>query len=361
MIVVAVDIVTVPELHVAPFDPFLGLAELAGIAALYAWFWLGLVGTPHRIATSLAVVGATALLVLLVLPAPRQYESAGVFLYAVFMAAAAYRWRLGASLVVLLAAIEVVVDVARGVTIDRALVQLPTVVLAGLAVVGVRLLFSAYRELEAAREEIARLAVSEERLRFARDLHDLLGQSLTMVVLKSELAARGLPGDTDAVTRQEIKDVVRIARQALDEVRQAVAGYRRPTLAAELGSARAALQDAGFGVAIENSLGRLPAAHDAVLAWVLREGVTNVVRHSGGSHCTIKLEHSGEDAILEITDNGEGAKPSVGPGSGLRGLEERVAVLGGAVHAGSHPDGQFRLRVSLPLARLSSSPAALSP
>jgi two-component system sensor histidine kinase DesK len=114
-------------------------------------------------------------------------------------------------------------------------------------------------------------------------------------------------------------------------------------------------------VAVENSLGKLPAAHDAILAWAVHEGVTNVIRHSGGTHCTIKLARNAGEAILEITDNGASANGPVRPGSGLRGLEERVTVLGGAVSAGSGPNGQFRLRVSLPLTTWWSSRAALSP
>jgi len=207
-------------------------------------------------------------------------------------------------------------------------------------------------ELRAAREELARLAVAEERLRFARDLHVLLGHSLSLIALKSELAGRLLPAAPEKAAT-EVRDIEGVARQALREVRDAVAGYRQPTLDVELRGAREMLEAAGIACRIENRVGALPGATDAVLAWAVREGVTNVIRHSRAKRCEILLARDGKEIRAEITDDGRGPPENNGEasGSGLSGLAERVASFAGGrnFEAGPLPEGGFRLRVSLPL------------
>jgi len=205
------------------------------------------------------------------------------------------------------------------------------------------------RELRAAREEIARLAVSEERLRFARDLHDLLGHSLSLIVLKSELAGR-LVDVSPERAGPEIRDVESVARAALREVREAVAGYRQPTLAEELRGAREMLAAAGIAYWCGAAPAALPAATESALAWVVREGVTNVIRHSGATRCTIHIMRDAETVTLDVVDDGRGAAClETGTGSGLRGLVERVAAQGGDFMAGSDAAGGFRLCARLPL------------
>ncbi len=208
---------------------------------------------------------------------------------------------------------------------------------------------AAVAELRSAREELARLAVNEERSRFARDLHDLLGHSLSLITLKSELAGRLLPAEP-AKAATEVHDIEGVARQALSEVREAVAGYRRPTLDEELAGATEMLEAAGIACRIDNEAGVLPNAVDAVLAWAVREGTTNVIRHSRAKHCRIVLARDDEVIYAEITDDGQGYRKVDGDesGSGLSGLTERVAIFAGHVEAGSLPDGGFRLRVGLP-------------
>ena len=234
----------------------------------------------------------------------------------------------------------------------------PDIGQAVLATSALGLLFTAFAhniatvaELRAAREEIARLAVSEERLRFARDLHDLLGHSLSLITLKSELAQRLLPADPERAAA-EARDIEGVARRALREVREAVAGYRQPALRAELAGAREILEAAGIGCRVEGEVGVLPGAADAVLAWAVREGVTNVIRHSRAQCCRIGLSQHHEEARVEVSDDGLGSPPThdeVAAGSGLSGLSERVAASGGDIEAGPLPGGGFRLRVSLPL------------
>ena len=237
-----------------------------------------------------------------------------------------------------------------GITSGMAWLVLPTVAIGLWATAFVRQV-AAVAELQAAREEIARLAVAEERLRFARDLHDLLGHSLSLITLKSELAGRLLPGAPERAAA-EIRDVEGVARRALREVREAVAGYRQPTLDRELYGAREALEAAGISCRIENRVGVLPTATDAVLAWTVREGVTNVIRHSRASRCEILLTRDGDEVHAEISDDGGGSSLGVTgltTGSGLRGLAERVEASGGDFEARPLPEGGFRLRVSLPL------------
>jgi two-component system sensor histidine kinase DesK len=243
-----------------------------------------------------------------------------------------------------------VCTLALGITSGMAWLVLPTVAIGLWATAFVRQV-ATVAELRAAREEIARLAVTEERLRFARDLHDLLGHSLSLITLKSELAGRLLPANPEKAA-QEIRDVEGVARRALREVREAVAGYRQPTLDRELYGARETLEAAGIACRIENRVGVLPNALDAVLAWTVREGVTNVIRHSRARRCEILLTRDGEEVRAEITNDGRGSSPEgtgVTTGSGLRGLAERVEASGGDFEARSLPEGGFKLRVSLPL------------
>jgi two-component system, NarL family, sensor histidine kinase DesK len=210
-------------------------------------------------------------------------------------------------------------------------------------------------ELREARAELAELAVAEERLRFARDLHDLLGQSLSLIALKAQLAGRLLP-DRPEEASKHIADLQDVSREALREVREAVAGYRSPTLSGELAGARVALEAAGIDAQFVNPEVALPPAVEAVLAWAVREGATNVIRHSGAQHATIRIRPGMAAASAEILDDGAGAAPSGSDtgngtvaGHGLTGLRERVQGLGGELDAGPRAGGGFRLSVSVPV------------
>ena len=225
---------------------------------------------------------------------------------------------------------------------------LPVVVtLTGLGTMFGRRMRQSDSDLRLAREEIARLAVSEERLRFARDLHDLLGHSLSVVVLKAELAGR-LATTAPERAVDEMADVERVAREALREVRDAVAGYRQPSLDQELEGARQMLQAAGVLARFEPTSGPLPAGLDATLAWALREGVTNIVRHSRAGHAEVLLSRAGGQVSLQLLDDGDGCD-GCEPGNGLRGLRERVEARGGTLESGARVEGGFRLAVALPL------------
>ena len=173
-------------------------------------------------------------------------------------------------------------------------------------------------ELNEARAELAKLAVAEERERFARDLHDLLGHSLSVIALKAELAGRLLAGGpNDAAT--EVAELEQVARTALGEVREAVSGYRQPTLEGELAGARMALSAAGIEADVQQARVSLDPAVEAVLAWAVREGATNVIRHSGARHCTLKIRASLTDATVEVIDDGRVAADAAPGGAGETG------------------------------------------
>ena len=203
----------------------------------------------------------------------------------------------------------------------------------------------AHRRLLRADEEIERLATLAERERIARDLHDLLGHTLSVVVLKSQLAARLVAADPDRAV-DEMNDIERIGRDALGEVRTAVAGYRAKGLDVEVAGARRALAAAEVTADVHTDVPALPAAQSSALALAVRESVTNVVRHAGAEHATIRVSLDGGDVVLEVSDDGRGtAAPE---GAGLTGMRERIAALGGGVTRESGESGT-RVRVRLPL------------
>jgi two-component system sensor histidine kinase DesK len=223
-------------------------------------------------------------------------------------------------------------------------------VLTAFALRGTRYLISVNAELVEARDELARSAVAEERLRFARDLHDLLGHSLSVISLKAQLARRRLPDDPEAA-EAEVADIETVSRDALREVREAVSGYRKPALDAELQGARTALDAAGIETTIDRPAVELPAEVEAVLAWTVREAATNVIRHSGARHSTIRLVPALDQASVEIVDDGRGVNGSDGGGTGLMGLQERLRQAGGRLEAGPREDGPgFRVRAIVPVA-----------
>ncbi len=328
-----------------------GLLLLLALALIWAWFWTRIVAGPDRRYIVPAIVGATLILTVFTLRTPPQYGS--LFLYAVIMGGAAFPWRRGVAAVIILSILGAAIDLARGESVTTSTGQLLNNLLVGTAAVAGRLLVEANQQLSQARGQIARLAVGEERLRFARDLHDLLGHSLSVIALKSELAGR-LIEKTPGRAAQEIDDIEKVAREALREVREAVSGYRQPTLAAELAGAREALTAAGIEFRSEQDDATLPPAIESVIAWAVREGVTNVMRHSQAKRCAIRVVNRDGHATVDVVDDGRGGMPDAG--SGLRGLDERVRERGGTMTAEPMPHEGFRLRVTLPLPN-SSVPA----
>ena len=184
-------------------------------------------------------------------------------------------------------------------------------------------------ELRKANEEIEHLAKLAERERIARDLHDVLGHTLSVITLKSELAGKLIDRDAERAGK-EIREVEQISRQALAEVRDAIRGYRAKGLAAELAHAKETLETAGVVVKCEAATSvQLPAVQESVLSLAVREGVTNVVRHARATNCRLRLEQQNGSCRLEIVDDGQGFYTM--EGNGLRGMRERVEMLGGTL------------------------------
>lgn len=206
-------------------------------------------------------------------------------------------------------------------------------------------------KLRATQQEVELLAQTAERERIARDLHDLLGHTLSVITLKAELAGKLMERDPERAGR-EIKEVERISREALREVRTAIAGYRSEGLQAEMARARLALESSGVKLEYLALPVELAPAQETVLALALKEAVTNVIRHSGARTCRISLEEANGEVRLEIHDDGRGGAAPFGVG--LSAMRERVEGLGGRMER--QGDGGTTLTVALPLRQASVLP-----
>jgi two-component system sensor histidine kinase DesK len=316
-------------------------AALAAFAALYLrLFWiLPWVGDERR-AEGWVLLGAIALLAI-GLAAPLEDEWTALMVYLSVAAGLALPIRLAFAGVLATAAVAAVMVGVDEPVVVQALVF-------GMLVLAVRRLSALVEELAAARARVAELAVSEERLRLSRDLHDLLGHNLSVIALKGELARRLIERDEPAAAAEEMRDVESVARASLQDAREAVRGLRRGSLAAELGRAREALDAASIEATVRDD-GQLPGQIEGILAFVVREATTNVIRHSKARRCEFAVRRAAETAELEVRDDGVGPPDSRAEGSGLRGLGERLAEAGGTLEAGAAPGGGFRVLARIPL------------
>jgi two-component system, NarL family, sensor histidine kinase DesK len=363
--------------HPSPLRLIGSLAGAAVFVSVYVWTaWHNarkvvgasrLPAAPSALGTWLPVLAMLALS--LVLTGVDGPVWGALFIYTVAGAAGRLPAREATALLAGVALLSVLYAWRMHLPAATAVTNLFTLGLAGVTTIAMVWSAISSRRLREEREELARFAaVTEERLRIARDLHDLLGHNLSVIALKSELARRLVPAAPERAAA-EIGEIERVARTALQEVREAVAGYRQPTLASELHGAREVLAAAGIAyraegddTAVGAGAGALPAPVDAVLAWTVREAITNVVRHSRARRCEIRLARVAGEARVEVTDDGsrivsgDAAQPvdeptAVRPGNGLLGLAERVEALGGRLEAGPLPLGGFRLAVAIPLER----------
>ncbi|MFB7598966.1 sensor histidine kinase [Streptomyces sp. NPDC056160] len=327
-----------------------GWAGLAAFTGTYLAVVFRNMGRPFPqpvLVCLVAVLGVLAVVLCLTLGG----EWVGLFVYVAVVCGTAFHLRVAYWTILLTTAVMLAVGRLVGAQDMWTMVLL--VLLVGFAMSGVRQLVHTTIELRQARATVAQLAANEERLRLARDLHDLLGHSLSLITLKSELAGRMLPGHPDKAA-QQVADIEQVSRQALVDVREAVTGYRRPRLAPELAGARVALTAAGVSpdLPAEPDLTGVPEESEATLAWALREAVTNVVRHSGARRCAVEVVRrqtlDGPMLELSVEDDGSGGAGN-GPGNGLTGLQERLEKAGGMLEAGRSARG-FRLVARVPAA-----------
>ena len=210
------------------------------------------------------------------------------------------------------------------------------------------------RKLLKAHEEIENLAKVAERERIARDLHDVLGHTLSVITLKSELAGKLIDRDPDRAAK-EVREVEEISRQALSDVRDAIRGYRAKGLVAELAQAKSTLETAGLTVQCDAATSmQLPPMQESVLSLAVREGVTNVVRHANARSCRLRIEQQDGTCRLEIADDGQGFTSM--EGNGLRGMRERVEMLGGTMERRNRSG--TTLTITLPLKETRDIPSS---
>jgi two-component system sensor histidine kinase DesK len=277
--------------------------------------------------------------------APWNYSSLGYLIFGFFMIVYLVgAWQSGAVIALSIAAFMGEMWYL-GATLNAMMSALvPAVTLAVIAI------FTAYAhrnqmQLRRSQDEITRLATLAERERIGRDLHDLLGHTLSVVALKSELARKLIDRDIEAA-RTEMAEVERVARDSLAQVRNAVSGIRSTALSAELLAATALLEAQGLKVKCETENVKLPHDRETVLALSLREAATNVRRHSGARGVTIRLRKEAADVVIEVADDGRGGR--IIPGNGLNGMRERLGTVGGSLTLWPNPAGGTLLRASVP-------------
>jgi len=314
-------------------------AMVAGFLVLYAW---------AEVAHGRAALVPLGLIA--VLGIAGAYVNSGTTVFLIFLSAAAAHAlppRRAMWVVAALAATVAVIGVTLPVPMPYGLAAVTPAFLF-VIVIGLAEIYSAQRaradaRLRLAQEEIERLATVAERERIARDLHDLLGHTLSVIVLKAELASRLMERDPERAAT-EVAEVERISRTALAEVRTAVQGYRGHSLARELDGARRTLAAAGIAVETEIDAVELPGPRDEVLALAVREAITNIIRHSSARSVRIELRSQREGVRLTVADDGRGGDAP--EGSGLRGMRERLAAFGGSLERDT--TAGTRLQIVLP-------------
>ena len=323
-----------------------------GLAVIYALIYAGYCLFGSRRSPSQFAIATVVLLTVMAVALNHLARQADDNLYLIPMMVAGFSLRTRVALVTLacISAVAIVDGILvtpapiGKVVLDATLV-IPIAALFGGGAMALRYLLTTLADLRTARAEIARHAADEERMRIARDLHDLLGHNLSLVTLKGELATRLLP--EGAAGSDQVRDMLALSREALQQVREVVSGYRQPTLATELMAARLALHAASIELQVEQGVGALDRKSEAVLGWVIREATTNVIRHSGAKHCQIALTRDQDQLRVEVVNDGWRV-PVAPAGNGLRGLQERLATLGGAVEASALSDAGFRLVATVP-------------
>jgi two-component system sensor histidine kinase DesK len=312
---------------------------LATIAFLFLYFGIFRWDPPWN------YLGVVGILVLGIAFAPFNGGAAAFFVFAASFIP--FLFRSERSAILAIAGIQAVIGLEAWLLHLRADFWIPAAIFSAL--VGAGNIYFAQRDranatLRMAHEEIEHLAKVAERERIARDLHDVLGHTLSVIILKSELASKLIDRDPERA-KAEIRDVEQTSREALAEVRSTIRGYRQQSLDEELKRARAALETAGVNVKSESTNVGLTPVQESVVALVVREAVTNIVRHAQAHNCQLNLTPGNGICVLEIQDDGHGS--SQPEGNGLRGMRERIEALGGSLERKTHKGTKLTIRFPL--------------
>ncbi|WP_229051243.1 sensor histidine kinase [Aeromicrobium sp. Leaf350] len=320
-----------------------GVAAVVVFVAAYVVGLLGVQRAHERREYLLPALLVAAMLMLTALTIPGAGDESLVLLVFVVALAAA---SLPARWAVVVTVALVLVAAVSGRTVDGwdAHGNDFAIILAAGAVWSFRLALQRQRQLARAEQDLAELAIEEERTRIARDLHDILGHSLTVISVKSELAGRLLATDPERA-QSELADVQRLARDALADVRSTTSGLQALSLPREIAAARSALTSAGIHPHLPTVAEVVPSQWRELYAWVLRESVTNVVRHSGARACWVEVD----ERSMRVWDDGRGTGAATAGGTGLEGLRYRTRRVGAVLHTGPGPDGAgFAVEVVVP-------------
>lgn len=311
------------------------VASAAGLGLMVAAYVWGLIRI-DRPPRQLAAAGAVILLVGTALTAAVGYDFAGIFIYAGAVLARV-PGRTSVTGILVSAALPILLGVL-------ARVASPVVVSVTLTTLAVGFATRWFRRMVELRGEVEYLARNEERVRIARDVHDILGHSLSVIILKAQLAARLVAADPERAAR-EMAEVEAVARSSLGEVRSSVAQAHFVALDAEIARVRDALHTAGIRCQVDWDAPRLAPPVETALSLVLREAVTNVLRHSGARTCAIRGRRRRRGFGLEVADDGRGLA-GAGQGQGLRGIADRLRAVGGSLEV--EGDGGTRLTAWVP-------------
>lgn len=258
----------------------------------------------------------------------------------VAVAVSSLGWAVVLSIVLALAALSLAVGVWTNTDMFLNVMNAAVIVSASITMFSFFTNIATLEKLRTAQEQVAELAAERERSRVARDVHDILGHSLTVITVKAELAGRLMDAGSPAA-RDEVAQIEQLSRGALADVRATVHGYRGVSISGELAAARAALESAGVTPELPGSTDQVPSDRRELAGWVVREAVTNVVRHAEASVCRVSLD----SRSVEVADDGRGPS-GASSGSGLSGLRERVETAGGRMSVGRSDLGGFRVRVT---------------
>ncbi len=327
------------------FDPKFSTAQAAMTLVSVAIF-LPLHFATFKLQGRNAALAASAIVLLCFAVMPYNYGANTYLIYGVIAGAHAFKAR---------DAIIFLVTALLVMAIQTYSLKFPVVFYAATAIMACMLVFySLYnisiersnKSLKLSQQEVQRLAQMAERERIGRDLHDVLGHTLSLIVMKSELASRLFERDPNAAVGQ-IREVEKVARDALGQIRTAVAGIRLAGLEAELANARLSLLSADIQLHYQLAPVELAREVETVLALAVRESVTNIIRHSNARKVEIELTTRKNSLQLQISDDGKGTL--VTPGHGLRGMRERLELLGGRLEIDAGPQGGVRLSLSCPM------------